>query len=137
MARELFIDTSGFFALLVARDPKHAAADRILKKSRAEKRVLLTTDYVLDETATLLKARGAPSLVEPLFVHVLESQACRIQWMNADRFAAVRAFFRKHSDQEWSFTDCLSFCIMKERKLQDALTTDLHFEQAGFIALLR
>ncbi|MGI8980913.1 MAG: type II toxin-antitoxin system VapC family toxin [Pirellulaceae bacterium] len=137
MARELFIDTSGFYAILVERDPKHATAERILKKSRAEKRLLLTTDYVLDETATLLKARGAVSLVEPLFDHVFESRACRIEWMSEDRFAALRVFYRKHADQEWSLTDCLSFCIMKELKLQDALTADVHFEQAGFVALLR
>ncbi len=137
MARELFVDTSGFYALLAERDPKHAAAARILRKSQAEKRRLLTTDYVLDETATLLKARGMTALVEPLFEHVFESRACRIEWMSEDRFAALRAFYRKHSDQDWSFTDCLSFCVMKEHKLQEALTTDVHFEQAGFAALLR
>ena len=42
-----------------------------------------------------------------------------------------------HVDQPWSYTDCLSFRIMKERRLRDALTKDAHFEQAGFVALLR
>jgi predicted nucleic acid-binding protein len=137
MARELFVDTSGFFALLAKRDPQHRAAQRILAEAQAEKRRLITTDYVLDETATLLKARGEARLVEPLFERVLESAACRIEWMDAARFDKTRSYFCKHADQAWSFTDCVSFQIMKELRLSEALTTDLHFEQAGFKALLK
>ena len=137
MPRELFVDTSGFFALLARRDPQHQAAQRVLAQARADKRRLLTTDYVLDLTATLLKARGEASLVEPLFERVLHSAACRIEWMDAARFDKVRTYFRKHADQAWSFTDCVSFQIMKELRLSEALTTDLHFEQAGFSALLK
>ncbi len=119
------------------KDARHASAERILRRAQADKRPLLTTDYVLDETATLLKARRAPELVEPLFERVFQSQACRIQWTDEARFAQVRSFFRRHSDQSWSFTDCLSFCVMKEFSLREALTTDSHFEQAGFVALLK
>jgi uncharacterized protein len=39
-------------------------------------------------------------------------------------------------DKEWSLTDCISFVVMKERGLTEALTADHHFEQAGFKALL-
>jgi predicted nucleic acid-binding protein len=60
-----------------------------------------------------------------------------VLWTDEGRFAAVRAFFRKHGDQAWSFTDCVSFCVMKELRLNEALTTDQHFEQAGLVALLR
>jgi len=137
MARELFVDTSGFFALLAQRDPKHAAARKVLRRAKAEKRRLVTTDYVLDETATLLKARGEGRLAEPLFERVFASSACRVEWTDEPRFALVRAFFLKHSDQAWSFTDCLSFGVMKQLRLHDALTTDVHFEQAGFLALLK
>lgn len=136
MARELFIDTSGFFALLTQRDSQHQAARRVLRKAAIEKRRLLTTDYVLDETATLLKARGEGRLAGDLFDRVFQSTACRVMWTDEDRFSQVRAFFLKHSDQSWSFTDCVSFCVMKELRLTDALTSDRHFEQAGFVALL-
>ena len=57
MARELFVDTSGFFSLLVKNDPQHALADQILRSAATKGRRRVTTDYVLDETATLLKAR--------------------------------------------------------------------------------
>jgi predicted nucleic acid-binding protein len=137
MSRELFVDTSGFFAILARRDAKHAAALRILKRAKADRRRLITTDYVLDETATLLKARGEASLAESLFERVQSSSSGTLQWTDPQRFAAVRAFFLKHLDQAWSFTDCLSFCVMKDLRIAEALTTDQHFEQAGFVALLK
>ena len=108
----------------------------MLRKAATERRRLLTTDYVLDETATLLKARGEGRLVGELFDRVFHSTACRIMWTDEDRFTQTRAFFLKHGDQAWSFTDCVSFCVMKELRLTEALTSDQHFEQAGFVALL-
>jgi predicted nucleic acid-binding protein len=137
MANELFIDTSGFFALLVQQDPQHAAAVKALQRAQEGRRRLITTDYVLDETATLLKARGEGKLVAPLFDRVFLSAACRIEWTDEGRFRSVRAFFLKHADQAWSFTDCLSFCVMREARMREAMTTDKHFEQAGFKALLK
>lgn len=137
MAREIFVDTSGFFALLVQRDPQHARAAKVLARAKAEKRRLVTTDYVLDETATLLKARGESPLVDPLMERVFQSSACRVEWTDEPRFGATRAYFAKHLDQSWSFTDCLSFYLMKQLRLTEALTTDHHFEQAGFVALLK
>jgi uncharacterized protein len=136
MAREIFVDTSGFYALLVKRDDRHAEAARILQTAGAEQRGFITTDYVLDETATLLVARDCGHVLRDFFDTVFASAACQVQWTDAERFFTVRSYFLKHVDQRWSFTDCLSFRIMKERRLRDALTKDTHFEQAGFVALL-
>lgn len=136
MANEIFIDTSGYYALLVKADDKHAAAKRVLNNARRRRRGLVTTDYVLDEIATLLKARGLVHLAGPLFERLDASSAFRIEWTDSQRFAEVRDFFLKHHDQDWSFTDCLSFCVMSELKLRDALTKDAHFQQAGFEPLL-
>jgi hypothetical protein len=52
-------------------------------------------------------------------------------------FARAAVFMTKHIDQGWSFTDCVSFQVMKGRRLREALTKDEHFEKAGFKALLR
>jgi predicted nucleic acid-binding protein len=57
MAREIFVDTSDFFAILTKRDAQHSRGRRIFDRARREKRLFVTTDYVLDETATLLGAR--------------------------------------------------------------------------------
>lgn len=137
MANEIFADTSGFYAILVKSDDRHRPALRILKDAQRRKRGFITTDYVLDETATLLQARGFSHLLEEFFRIVEESRACRIEWMDSERFRATKALFLKHSDQSWSFTDSFSFLLMKELRLRDALTKDMHFDHAGFNVLLK
>ncbi len=111
-------------------------AAKIVAAARKRRRGFVTTDYVLDETATLLKARGKTHLLAELFERLDQSKACRIEWTDSQRLHDVRAFFLKHADQEWSFTDCLSFRLMAELRLVDALTKDAHFQQAGFTRLL-
>lgn len=137
MANEIFVDTSGFYALLVRSDDRHQATQAIVRAGQRRKRGFVTTDYVLDETATLLKARGYGHLLPEFFARLEGSHACRTEWTDADRFANVKAFFLKHADQDWSFTDCVSFVVMKRLRLRDALTKDGHFQDAGFAALLK
>ena len=133
---DIFIDTSGFYALLVGGDRSHARAAQLLERAARSSRRFVTTDYILDETATLLGARGHGRLCERFFETVFASAACRVEWMDAERFAQTRRFFLKHRDQAWSFTDCFSFCIMHALGLRNALTADRHFRQAGFNPLL-
>lgn len=133
---DTFVDTSGFYCLLVQRDEAHLRASRILAEASRKKRRFVTTDYVLDETATLLRSRGHGNLAKPFFETVLGSAACQIEWMDAARFAETERFFVKHNDKEWSFTDCFSFWLMSSLGLREALTTDHHFQQAGFVPLL-
>ena len=97
----------------------------------------ITTDYVLDESVTLFKARGCARLVPVLFESIDASRAIRVEWTSPDRFMESRDFYLRHSDKAWSFTDCVSFVIMQAHELRDALTADTHFEQAGFRALLK
>ena len=136
ISSETFVDTSGFYALLVERDPAHQRATETLARAAKSRGRFVTSDYVLDETVTLLKARGLGHLVEALFDAVFKSSACRIEWIEASRFETTRQFLRKHNDQPWSFTDCSSFCLMHELKLHKTLTTDIHFRHAGFEPLL-
>jgi len=136
MANDIFIDTSGFFAMLVSDDDRHSAAAKVLARAQKRKQRFVTTDYVLDDTATLFKARRKTHLLAQLYERLDESQACRIEWTDAERFHEVRAFFLKHADKDWSFTDCLSFTVMSKLRLRDALTKDGHFRQAGFVPLL-
>jgi uncharacterized protein len=137
MASETFVDTSGFYALLVERDEMHERAARILQQGERRRSTFVTTDYVLDETATLLLARGFGHLVDVFFQSTLRSRACAVDWTSPDVFVRAAAFMAKHMDQGWSFTDCVSFQAMKARRLREALTKDEHFEKAGFKALLR
>jgi predicted nucleic acid-binding protein len=133
---ETFVDTSGFYALLVQGDRLHGQARRILDQSALAGGRFVTTDYILDETATLLKARGHGHVVQAFFESVFSSAACRVEWMDPDRFDQTRRFFLKHHDHAWSFTDCFSFYLMRALRLRDALTADAHFREAGFVPLL-
>lgn len=136
MSREVFVDTSGFFALLVKKDDRHKQARVILRNAGKRSIPFLTTDYVLDETATLLMARGHGHLLQGFFDSIFQSKACQVVWTGAANFHTTTEAFLKYYERGWSFTDCLSFQVMTERKLQKALTKDQHFQQAGFKALL-
>src|SRR5206468_6023805 len=98
MAHEIFVDTSGFYALLVKRDDRHAEATRILQSAARDERGFVTTDYVLDETATLLHARDYGHLLRNFFDTVFASAACTVEWTDAERFHAVKDYFLKHLD---------------------------------------
>jgi hypothetical protein len=136
MALRTFVDTSGFYALLVSKDDRHHAARDFLATAARQGALFVTSDYVLDETATLLKARGHAHILPELFDSILNSRACRIEWLDSNRFSRTHAMFLRHDDKDWSFTDCSSFVLMKELRIRQALTKDEHFIQAGFISLL-
>lgn len=136
MARDVFFDTGGLYSLLVEGDTDHAPAAEFLRKAGREGRRFVTTDYVLDEAATLLQARGHGAQAARLLEVVFASRACRVLWMDADRFGRVRSRFLKVMDRGWSFTDCVSFDVMRELHLREALAKDVHFREAGFVALL-
>lgn len=136
LAAGIFIDTSGFYSLLVQRDSMHQRASAILAQAANERTSFVTTDYVLDESVTLLKARGHRQLIALLFDTMDASSVIRTEWTTAEHFHETRAFCLQHSDKNWSFTDCLSFLVMRRLGLYQALTSDGHFRQAGFRTLL-
>jgi len=137
MPYDTFVDTSGFYALLIKQDDRYEAASAFLRQAAEQRQGFITTDYVIDETLTLLKARGHRHLLKGFIDSVLNSNACRIQWTDSERFSETVTFFLKRLDHDWSFTDCLSFRVMAELNLRQALTKDAHFEAAGFVALLK
>jgi predicted nucleic acid-binding protein len=136
MAADLFVDTSGLYALADRRDPLRARAQaQVVARVSAASRLVLT-DYVLDEVCTLTKARAGGQAALRLLQLVEASDGFRMEWIGPDRFEAAKGFFRKHADHGYSFTDCTSFVVMQELHLRDALTGDRHFAEAGFRALL-
>jgi predicted nucleic acid-binding protein len=132
-----FADTSFFFALAAKRDRTHEPAVKTFTRLLRSQRPLVTTDYVLDETLTLTKARTSVEVALALLDRIESSPALRIEYITHDRFAAAKAFFRKHADHGYSFTDCTSFVLMQEMQIRDALTNDRHFAEAGFRAMLK
>jgi uncharacterized protein len=135
MAHEVFVDTSGLYALADRRDPFHTRAQKCVVALVKSGTDLVLTDYILDEACTLAKVRAGAVGALRLLDIVERSQALRMLWVDVERFEAAKTFFRKHADHAYSFTDCTSFVLMHEMKIRDALTTDRHFAQAGFRVL--
>ncbi len=136
MDSEIFVDTGGFYSMLVSRDRMHRRIRDFMTQAIRGRRKFVTTDYVLDETATLLRARGFDRLTPILFESLDSTLAIRIEWTTPERFRETGTFFLRHADKAWSFTDCLSFVVMRELGLREALSSDDHFRQAGFTLLL-
>jgi uncharacterized protein len=135
-SKPAFGDTSFFFALAVKKDPSHQRAVEALAKLLRAQRQIVTTDYILDETLTLTKARINSRIALQLLDRIDKSPATLIEWIGSDRFEGAKSFFRKQADHGYSFTDCTSFMLMRELGLQQVLTTDHHFKEAGFQPLL-
>jgi len=134
---DLFIDTSGFYALLVRGDTAHSDASEIIGSLRDSRAGAITTDYIIDECLTLFKARGVAQICERFLSMFRDSRAMRVEYIGAERFERAKLFYMKHIDHSYSFTDCTSFIVMNSFKLNEALTTDTHFTEAGFKALLK
>jgi len=136
-AADVFVDSAGFLALWDASDSHHRAAVQLQEEFVRGNRRFLTTEYIVDETVTLLLVRHSHAAAAD-FLHTIEgSESLRLEWIDPARFHAASAWFRKHADKSWSFTDCVSFVVMRELRLREAFTTDHHFRQAGFIPLLK
>jgi predicted nucleic acid-binding protein len=136
MAADLFVDTSGLYSLADHNDPLRVQALRHVTKTISAGARLILTDYVLDEACTLAKARAGSYAALRLLELVEASAGFRFEWIGSDRFEAAKAFFRRHADHDYSFTDCTSFVVMQELGLRKALTSDQHFKEARFRSLL-
>ena len=132
--RPFFADTSYFLALLNETDPHHAAASEIGGEWLGR---LVVTEYVLVELGNALSRGNARKLFPPLVRDCWKSPQTRLVEASTRLFQLGVQLYASRHDKNWSFVDCISFIVMKEHRLTDALTTDHHFEQAGFRALLR
>ena len=129
----LFVDTAYVLALVNRNDQHHDAAVGL--SHRVEKRRLVTTDAVLFEIGNAL-SRSHRSEAVAILRLFRSSPEVDVVETDAARFASALDLYASRSDKTWGLVDCLSFVVMRERGLTDALTTDAHFEQAGFQALL-
>jgi predicted nucleic acid-binding protein len=128
----LFVDTAGWVACADAADPAHKQAAAARDHWLDEGGVLVTTDYVADETLTFLRLRLGLDAAEAWWRQVDGSSRLRWEFVSLARADKARGLFFRYRDKEFSFTDCTSFVVMRELKLRDALTTDHHFAQIGF-----
>jgi len=127
--RRIFVDTSAWYALVDVRDPDHEAATDFMHGNSAP---LVTSNFVLDETLTLLKSKlGAQTAIE-FGMKVRNSTFCTLHRIDPKLEKAAWEVFCRYTDKEWSFTDCTSYMVMKRLKLNEAFALDAHFAQMGF-----
>jgi predicted nucleic acid-binding protein len=133
--KALFVDTAGWMCLADANDPQHQTARQARDAWLDGGGLLVSTDYVQDETLTLLRVRLSLDAAARWWEQVESSARLRWELVNPARAERARTWFFRWRDKEFSFTDCTSFVVMRELRLRRALTTDRHFRDAGFEVL--
>ena len=132
--RAIFADSFYFFALANDRDQAHA---RAVAFNRGFAGQLVTTRWVLAELADGLCGQSTRASFLSI-LDLLESDPDVVIVGSTDElWQEGIALYRDRPDKDWSLTDCVSFVVMQREGLRDALTGDRHFEQAGFVALLK
>jgi predicted nucleic acid-binding protein len=133
----IFLDTSYAVALVSPKDRHHSRAVELAAYlERRGSRMVTTRAVILEIGNSLAETRYRSSGCGLL--ELLESDP-RVEIIPLTEELCQRGFelFRQRRDKEWGLVDCVSFVVMGERELHESLTTDKHFEQAGFRALLR
>lgn len=132
----LFLDKAYIYALTNPRDQWQSRARHWQARIIADNRRLLTTEFILAEIADGLSA--VKFRVEAAhIIHALTGNPLvEVAAASSDLFRQGLELYENRADKDWGLTDCISFVVMTERGLTDALTTDEHFQQAGFRALL-
>lgn len=128
-----FADTFFFLALLNRDDAAHELAVR----TRESGRRTVTTDFVLVDLGEHLCDRRNRGLFVAFYDFLDRSPTTEIIRVSDDLVRRGRQLYVGRPDKDWSLTDCISFVVMTDRGITEALTGDHHFEQAGFKAILK
>ncbi|MCD6468886.1 MAG: type II toxin-antitoxin system VapC family toxin [Thermoplasmata archaeon] len=135
MLEAVFIDTWGWLALGHRRDARHREVRAFYQALQEEGALCYTTDYVLDETITLLFRREVfkevVRFIEGIF-QATKEQRLTVERITSERFSSAWRLRKRFQDKpKISFTDLTSMVIMKEKGIKSILTEDEHFLQVG------
>jgi uncharacterized protein len=130
----VLLDTSGLFCYHHRDEPQHADAMSYFKAAM----IRVTHSYVLAEFVPLCQARGLDRVSALSFAFdMLGNPQVEVVWVDDSLHRAALAFLQSRLDKTYSLCDAVSFLLMREYGITEALTTDRHFEQEGFVRLLR
>lgn len=129
----IFTDTGGWFSMTVPSDPHYAAAQRWFAQNRQP---LLTTNFIVDETLTLLRGRGQNTRALALGQQFFDGSLATIYYLTEADIWDTWQVFRRFADKEWSFTDCTSKVVMEKLGMTEAFAFDQHFRQFGTITVV-
>ena len=130
--KPLFVDTSALFAFFDKSDRHHLPVRSVI----ASHPILVSSNYVVDEFITLLRARKVPvKLFAPFVTSILEGETLSILRVTERIERKAWDILLMHSDHDLSFTDCASVALMREHGIDTAITLDKHFTACGFSVL--
>jgi len=134
---EVFLDTSFAIALSATTDQSHARAVDLANQLEKNSTRLVTTQAILLEIGNALSKQRYRVAAIQLLESLIADPNVEIVSFSNDLYEAAFNLFRNRLDKEWGLVDCVSFVVMQERGIKEALTADDHFNQAGFRALLK
>jgi uncharacterized protein len=129
----ILVDTGAWYANFIPTDPDHAAATAWLDGNREP---LITTDYIIDETLTLLRARGQRRRALEAVVEFFSREVAEVHFITPADIAAAAEAFRTYADKDWSFTDCTSKAVIESLGIKTAFSFDRHFRQFGTVTVV-
>ena len=135
--KKVFIDSSAYIAINFTRDQFHKKAIETNMLLLDEDYEYVTTNYVVLESSTSLLMKVGHEAAVRFYENVKKSEVIKIIHVSKTLEEQAFQLFKKYSDKEYSLTDCVSFVVMKEKKLTKAFTNDHHFEQMGFEILIK
>ena len=128
----IFVDIGAFLARYLERDQHYKEAVPVWLRLSRDRPKLYTSAFVLDETLTLLARRSSYAFAASKARTIFASSAFTILRSSAEDELASLELFEKYADQKISFTDCVSFVLMRKLGLREVFTFDQHFRYAGF-----
>jgi predicted nucleic acid-binding protein len=132
LTTKAFVDSSGFFALLVRSDHRHARIRKVFADANSGRWQLVTSTAVVFETHALLLNRArAGRKVALLFLNQLERTMLHVERSTVEDERAAIALVRQHADKSYSLCDALSFVICERLEIDTAISADLDFRQYG------
>lgn len=126
----IFVDTSGFYALLDGSDPFHVAARSAFEAAMGDRRQFLCTSYVLHESQAVIQGRLGWEAVDAWLDRLVP--LCEIVWVDAMLHDLGLARCRQARERRLSLTDCVSIETMRRRGVTEAIADDAHFAREGF-----
>lgn len=136
MASSVFLDTSGWLAILNSAEALHTQANETWRDVVFSDHRIVLTDWIVAEAGNgLARSRTKGRLLESLD-RLLRNPRCELVYINDDVLQRSLDFYARHADKSWGLVDCASFVVMQDRGITEAFTSDRHFEQAGFACLL-
>ena len=134
--RKVFVDTGGWYGVTSAQDRQHAVSVAYYRATVESGALLLTSDYVLDETLTRLRYDFGHSVAMAFWARIAQAEATgRLLLLRVDAttWSEALALFSRYDDQDFSFTDCTSFVLAQREQVEAVFAFDHHFRQFGLI----